>query len=113
MKKILIADDHSAIRSGLKLILANEFKEVEFGEAANGPEVFRRIKEKKWNMIILDMDLPGRNGIEIIKQLKEEKLNLPVLIFSFHPEEQVGVRALRKNASNNISKGESDAELMK
>jgi two-component system, NarL family, invasion response regulator UvrY len=113
MRRILIADDHSAIRNGVKLILADEFKDVEFGEAKNGVEVFRRIKEKKWDLLILDMDMPGRNGLEVLKQLKEEKENIPVLIFSMHPEEQIAVRALKSGAAGYLSKDSADTELVK
>ncbi len=113
MKKILIADDHSAIRNGVKLILSNEFSEVEFGEAVNAAEVFKEVKGKKWDIIILDMDMPGRNGLEVIKQLKEDKANIPVLMFSMHPEGQIAVRALKAGAAGYLSKDTADTELVK
>lgn len=113
MKKFLIADDHSAIRNGVKLILSNEFAECEFGEAVNGIEVLKKIKEKKWDILILDMDMPGRNGLEVLKQLKEEKCTVPVLMFSMHAEEQIAVRALRGGAFGYLSKDTVDSELIK
>ena len=113
MKRILIADDHSAIRNGVKQILTNEFSDVEFGEAVNAVEVFRKVKEKKWDILILDMEMPGRNGLEVLKQFKDEKINTPVLVFSFHPEAQVAIRALKSGASGYLSKDSADAELVK
>jgi len=111
MKKILIADDHPAIRKGVKLILEIEFSDVKFGEASNAAEVFRKIKEENWDILILDMDMPGRNGLEVLKQLKDEKTNIPVLMFSMHPEEQIAVRALRSGASGYLTKDAADTEL--
>lgn len=112
-KHILIADDHPAIRNGVKLILKNEFSQVEFGEASCGIEVFKILKEKKWDILILDMDMPGRNGLDVLKQLKDEKSPVPVLMFSMHPEEQVAVRALRSGASGYLSKDAASDELAK
>ena len=112
-KRILIADDHPAIRKGVKLILENEYSEVEFGEASNAAEVFRKVKEKDWDILILDMDMPGRNGLEVLKQLKDEKADIPVLIFSMHPEEQVAIRAIKSGASGYLAKDSADTELTK
>jgi DNA-binding NarL/FixJ family response regulator len=113
MKRILICDDHSAIRNGVKLILANEFNEIEFGEAINAIEIFKKLKEEKWDLIILDMDMPGRNGLEVLKQLKSEKSEVPILMFSMHPEGQIAVRALRSGAAGYLSKDTADTELVK
>src|ERR1700749_70007 len=98
-KKILIADDHSAIRIGVKQICAAEFPFLQFGEAVNYAEVFQRLKEAEWDVMILDIDLPGRNGLDILKQIKSEKLKIPVLMFSFHIEEQLALRALKLGAA--------------
>src|ERR1035437_3581627 len=98
MKRILIADDHPAIRKGVKLILESEYSEIEFGEASNAVEVFQKVREKDWDILILDMDMPGRNGLEVLKQLKDDKTDIPVLMFSMHHEEQIAVRALRLGA---------------
>ena len=111
-KKILIADDHSAIRNGVKLILSNEFSNIEFGEAINAKEVFKKVKEKKWDILILDMDMPGRSGLEVLKQLKDEKEDIRVLMFSMHPEEQVALRALKSGAFGYLSKDTADTELV-
>ena len=113
MKKILIADDHPAIRKGVRLMLESEYSEVEFGEATNAVEVFKKIKEKKWDILILDMDMPGRNGLEVLKQLKDDKTTIPVLMFSMHHEEQIAIRALKSGASGYLSKDAADTELSK
>jgi DNA-binding NarL/FixJ family response regulator len=113
MKSFLIADDHAAIRKGVKLILSNEFSEIEVGEAVNGSEALRIIREKKWDMLILDMDMPGRNGLDVLKQLREDGNKIPVLMFSMHPEDQIAVRALKSGASGYISKDSADTELIK
>jgi two-component system, NarL family, invasion response regulator UvrY len=113
MKKILIADDHPAIRNGVKIILKSEFKEVEFGEASCAAEVFKKIHENKWDILILDMDMPGRNGLDVLKQLKDEKNKVPVLVFSMHPEEQIALRSMKSGASGYLSKGSASEELAK
>ena len=110
--KILIADDHSAIRMGVKQICVSEFPAVMFGEATGYAEVFQKIKEADWDILILDIDLPGRNGLDILKQLKAEKIKIPVLMFSFHSEEQIAMRALKLGAAGYLSKDAADLELV-
>ncbi|MDB5133822.1 MAG: Two component transcriptional regulator, LuxR family [Mucilaginibacter sp.] len=112
-RKILIADDHSAIRIGVKQICAAEFPSLQFGEAVNYAEVFQRLKESDWDILILDIDLPGRSGLDILKQIKTEKIKVPVLMFSFHSEEQIALRALKIGASGYLSKEAADMELIK
>jgi two-component system invasion response regulator UvrY len=112
-KKILIVDDHSAIRIGVKQICATEFPFVQFGEAVNYAEVFQRLKEDDWDILILDIDLPGRNGLDILTQIKAGKLRIPVLMFSFHSEEQIALRAMKLGASGYLSKDAADLELVK
>ena len=113
MKSILICDDHSAIRNGVKIILSDEFPKIEYGEATCATEVVKKIKEKKWDLLILDVDMPGRNGLEVLKQLKDEKVNVPVLMFSMHPESQIAIRAFRSGAAGYLSKDTADTELIK
>jgi two-component system invasion response regulator UvrY len=113
MKKILIADDHPAIRNGVKLILSEEFNEVEFGEAANASEALGMLRLKDWDILILDIDMPGRNGFEVLKQLKDENLHIAVLVFSMHPEAQIAIRAFKSGASGYLAKDSADTELVK
>ena len=112
MKKILLADDHNVVRKGLKQILTDEFEQVEFGEANNGAEAQRMVKERDWDILILDINMPGRNGLDVLKQIKDEKINVPVLVLSMHPEEQIAIRALRIGASGYLTKDTADQELV-
>ena len=112
MKKILLADDHNVVRKGLRQILSDELHEVELGEATNGTDAYRLVKEKKWDLLILDINMPGKNGLELLKQMKDEKIHLPVLVLSMHPEEQVAVRALKLGASGYLTKEAADKELV-
>lgn len=113
MKKILIADDHPSIRKGVKHLLSIEFSQVEFGEASNAIDIFNKLKDQKWDILILDMDMPGRNGLEVLGIIKDEKIKIPVLMFSMHPEDQVAVRALRLGASGYLAKDTAGEELVK
>ena len=113
MKKILIADDHWAIRSGVQQILSHEFPDMVFGEATNSTQTFAKLEESTWDLLILDIDLPGRNGFEILKFIKDKKIEIPVLVFSFFNVEQVAVRAYKAGANGYLSKVNSDKELVK
>ncbi|MBI4931010.1 MAG: response regulator transcription factor [Bacteroidetes bacterium] len=113
MKKILIADDHQVVRKGLKQILEDEFSDVEFGEAENAAETLQKVSEKKWDLLILDINMPGRSGLEVLHQLKEEKNMLPVLVLSMHAEEQIAVRTFKSGAWGYLSKDAADTDLVK
>ena len=112
-KKILIADDHFAIRVGIRHLLGNEFIHAVFGEATNAREVFEKIDQERWDILILDINMPGKNGFEILKQLREQKSSIPVLVFSMHREDLVALRALKAGASGYLSKDSADIELPK
>lgn len=113
MKNILICDDHPSIRKGIKLILEDEFSTAKIEEASSAAEVLKKIHAKTWDIVILDVDMPGRNGLDVLAQLKEEAIKIPVLIFSMHPEEQIALRALKLGASGYLSKSTADEELVK
>ncbi len=102
--KIGIADDHDIVRQGLKQIISDTDNMVVMGEASNGQELIEMVRKKPFDVILLDISMPGRSGIEILKQLKIEKPNLPVLMLSMHPEDQYAIRALKAGASGYISK---------
>jgi two-component system, NarL family, invasion response regulator UvrY len=112
MKRILIADDHTMIRVGLKKLLADEFPSVVIEEATNGEELIRKTKSGSWDVVICDISMPGRNGLEIIKEIKEEYPQLPVVVHTIHPEEQYAVRAMRVGASTYITKDSAPQELI-
>ena len=109
--RILLADDHTIIRDGLKQILADTEDLVVAGEAANGLEVMQKVREGDWNLLVLDISMPGRNGLELIRLIKEEKPELPILVLSMHHEEQYAVRALQAGALGYLTK-ESDSDLL-
>ncbi|MGZ3836973.1 MAG: response regulator [Flavisolibacter sp.] len=111
-KRILIADDHSAVRRGVRNILSGSFPDAEFGEATDAAETLDMLRSSSWEVLILDIDFPGRSGLEVLKILKDENKKIPVLVFSFHREEQIALRALRSGASGYLSKDAADTELV-
>ena len=112
MIKILIADDHTMFREGLKHILAECPDLVVTDEANNGQEVLDKIWKNDYDMVLLDITMPGMTGLEALKQLKNDKPKLPVLILSMHPEEQYAVRVLRAGASGYLTKESAPDELI-
>ena len=102
--KVLIADDQVLIREGLRQILLRMPEVETVDEAANGQDVMKKVNKKKYDIIILDISMPGRSGLEILKDLKQKKPNSAVLILSIHPEEQYVVRVLKAGASGYINK---------
>lgn len=111
-KRILIADDHTAIRSGVRNILSAAFSDISFDEARDTAETLSKIELLDWDVIILDIDMPGRGGLDVLKYLKDENKKVPVLVFSFHREQQVAVRTIKAGASGYLSKDASDEELV-
>lgn len=109
--EVLLADDHTIIRHGLKQILSDTEDIVVEGEAANGAEVMQHVRERDWGTLVLDISMPGRSGLDLIRVLKDEKPELPILILSMHHEEQYAVRALHAGASGYLTK-ESDSEVL-
>ncbi|NMF96487.1 response regulator transcription factor [Aromatoleum toluolicum] len=109
--RVLLADDHAIIRDGLKQILADTEDLAVCGEAANGNEALQLVREQEWDVIVLDISMPGRSGLDLIRLIRDEKPKLPILILSMHHEEQYAVRALHAGASGYLTK-ESDADLL-
>jgi two-component system invasion response regulator UvrY len=112
MIKILIADDHAIVREGLKQIVADTSDMVVAGEAVDGREVLEQVRKEDWDLILLDISMPGRGGIDTLKELKIEKPKLPVLVLSMYPEEQYAVRALKAGASGYLTKESAPEELI-
>jgi len=113
MIKILVADDRAIVREGLKQILQETPDIVVADEARNGEEVMAKAGAKDFDLVLLDISLPGRSGLDILKQLKCQKPELPILILSMHPEEQYAVRSLRAGASGYLTKESAPSELIK
>jgi len=112
MIRILVADDHTIVREGLKQILAKSGDLVVAGEAANGNDVLKMVREQEWGVLVTDMSMPGRSGIELIKLVKEARPKLPVLVLSMYGEEQYAVRAIRAGASGYLNKESASEQLV-
>lgn len=112
MIKILIADDHTLFRKGLKHILSEYPDLVVTDEASNGQEVLEKIWHNDYDMVLLDITMPGMTGLDALKQLKNDKPKLPVLVLSMHPEEQYAVRVIRAGASGYLRKESAPDELI-
>lgn len=112
MRHILICDDHPAIRKGVRLMLSAEFSDIEFTEVSDGHMALKKVSQGTWDLLILDVDMPGRSGLDVLRQLKDECNKTPVLIFSMHPEEQIAIRALRLGAAGYLAKDSADTELV-
>jgi len=113
MIKILIADDHPIVRKGLKQILSEEIDIGEVGEAQNSQEVLDLVQKQDWDIVVVDITMPGRGGIDVLKELKQLRPKLPVLILSMHPEDQYAVRSLKAGAAGYLTKGSAQEELIK
>jgi len=112
MLKILIADDHAIVRQGLKQIVTETADMIVAGEASNGQELLNKIQENDYDVVVLDITMPGRDGIDVLKQLRSERPELPILMLSIHPEEQYALRALKAGASGYLTKESAPDELV-
>jgi two-component system invasion response regulator UvrY len=112
MIKILIADDHAIVRRGLRQILADTPDVALVGEAQNAQQVLDLARVQDWDVVVLDISMPGRGGLEVLKELKREYPKLPVLILSMHPEDQYAVRALKAGAAGYLTKESAPEDLL-
>lgn len=112
MKRIILADDHSFIRRGLIQILTDEYPSVQIKEVADGDALVKEVMQHDWDLVISDLDMPGRGGMEALEQIKEIKPDLPVLILSIYSEDLYAVRALRAGASGYLNKNSAPEELI-
>lgn len=110
--RILIVDDHAVVRQGLKQILSESFRAAVFGEAGNAQAALDMVWKNEWDVVILDISLPGRNGLEVLKDIKRTRPKLPVLILSMHPEDQFAVRVIRSGAAGYMTKESAPDELV-
>ncbi len=112
MIRILIADDHSVVRKGLRQILLEGFPNAHIEEVPDAEEMIRKIMQNEFNVVISDLSMPGRSGLEALSQIKQINAKLPVLILSIHPEEQYALRVLKAGASGYLSKDMAPDELV-
>ena len=112
MIKIFIADDHAIVRKGLKQIISETPDMIVSEEADNGLEALDKISENTYDVILLDISMPGKNGLEILRLVRKKKPKLPVLMLSVHSEKQYAVRSLRAGASGYLTKESAPDELI-
>ena len=113
MLRILIADDHPIVRRGLKQILYDEPDIAIVGEAQSSNEVFELVRTQTWDVVILDITMPGRGGMDTLEELKRQHPDLPVLMLSMHPEDQYAARAFKAGAAGYMTKESALDELIK
>jgi two-component system, NarL family, invasion response regulator UvrY len=112
MNNVIIADDHSFIRLGLIQILRDEFPGINITEVENGDSLVKSVILNDYDLVISDLEMPGRNGLEALEQLKLSKPELPVLILSIYPEELYAVRVLKAGAAGYLNKNSAPYELI-
>jgi two-component system, NarL family, invasion response regulator UvrY len=113
MIRVLIADDHAILRRGLEEILVRELEGAVCGEAENAQQVFAQVQNHAWDLVILDLTMPGRSGLDVLRDLKRTRPKVPVLMLSMHPEDQYGKRVLKAGASGYMNKESAPEELIK
>lgn len=112
MLRILVADDHEVVRKGLVKVLAETLQPIKVDEAGNGQEAMSKIWKGGYDLVVLDMKMPGKSGLDVLKEIKQHQPKLPVLILSMHPEEQFAIRAMRAGASGYLTKECAGEELV-
>jgi len=112
VKKVLIIDDHEIFRHGLKEIINEKFHDVIYEEAASAEEASSLYHKENWDIVITDINLPGRSGIDIIKELNQYFPKIPILVLSMYPEEQFALRVIKAGASEYLSKNGALTELI-
>ncbi|MBP2678098.1 MAG: response regulator with a DNA-binding domain [Deltaproteobacteria bacterium] len=112
MLRLLVADDHEIVRKGLVKVLAEILQPIKVDEAKNGQEALSKVLKSEYDLVVLDIKMPGKGGLDVLKEIKQHKPKLPVLILSMHPEEQFAVRAIRAGASGYLTKECAGDELV-
>ncbi len=111
--QVLIVDDHFVVRQGIKGILTEHYPEAEFGDASNAQEALEWTWKKSWDLVLLDISMPGRGGLDVLKDIRQGFPKLPVIVLSMHPEEQFAIRVLKLGATSYIRKDSVGHELVK
>jgi DNA-binding NarL/FixJ family response regulator len=112
MIRIVLADDHTIVREGLKGLLAAQADFEVVAEASDGHEVIKRVRENDFDVLVLDMSMPGKSGVELIKQVHAEKPKLRILVLTMHEERQYAVRAIKAGAAGYLTKESASAQLV-
>lgn len=111
--KIIVADDHSVVRRGVKDILLEEFAGVVIGEACDASGLLDLVSKTQWDIAVMDLTMPGRSGLEALREVKQLAPHLPILVLSMHPEDQFAVRSIRAGASGYLTKESLADELVR
>lgn len=109
---ILLVDDHTIVRDGLRQILSKHFEQGVFGEARNSREALNSVEKSKWDVIVLDITMPGQSGLDVLKQIKGIQPDTKVLVLTMHPEEQYAARVLKAGASGYLTKDTASEEIV-
>jgi two-component system invasion response regulator UvrY len=112
MIRLLIIDDHEVVRRGLKQVFSDEFSKLKIGEAENSRAALELITTQDWDIVLLDINIPGRNGLEVLREIKRLQPRTPVLVVSAYPEEEFAIRALKLGASGYLNKGSASDEVL-
>jgi two-component system, NarL family, invasion response regulator UvrY len=110
--RILIADDHEVVRQGVRQILVDEFDRITFGEAVNAAELLARAGQQKWDLVLLDISMPGRSGLEALAELKRQQPKVAVLVLSMFAEREYALRALKSGAAGYLTKQSLGRDLV-
>ena len=113
MIRVLIADDHAILRRGLGEILTRALEGAVYGEANDAQQVMAQVQNREWDLVILDVSMPGRSGLDVLRDLKLLRPKLPILVLSMHPEDQYGKRILKAGAAGYMNKESAPEELIK
>lgn len=112
MTRFLVVDDHEVVRRGTRQVLAEGFPGAAFGEAGAAPDALARLAAERWDLLVLDINLPGRSGLEVLEDVQRQWPKLPVLVLSGYPEEEFAVRCLRLGAAGYLTKSSASDELV-
>ncbi len=113
MTRILLVDDHPIVRQGIRQVLTSAFHPALVGEAANAEEGLNEARGTEWDVLVLDLTLPGTSGLDLLKDLRRECPSLPVLVLSMHPPDQFARRAMNAGAAGYLTKDSAPTELVK
>jgi two-component system invasion response regulator UvrY len=112
MMRVLIVEDHQIVRHGLNEVLADAFPALETGEAENSQTALELLMKQEWDLVLLDINIPGRSGLEVLEEVKRLRPKTPVLVLSAYPEDEFAVRSLRLGASGYLNKSLASDEIL-